>query len=183
MFTQNLPFRYARDEAISPEGVSPSSLHPETDIGSMGPGSCFADPTSLQYSLEGPGTPFKEEDDEDDEEETEILEPPLEPAPKRKRGRPRQNKRESVPSSSKKVVSQRVPHNLVERKYRESLNVEMERLRVNVPTLQHDSTSLAGPPKFSKASILAAAVDYIKTLEASAERLAGENEELMQAGW
>ncbi len=60
------------------------------------------------------------------------------------------------------------------------LNAEMERLRVNVPILpQHDGTSFAGPPKPSKATVLAAAVDYIKMLEAETGRLAEENEKLM----
>lgn len=105
----------------------------------------------------------------------EVVEPTLGPAPRRRRGRPKL-KRGSSDESSKKVVSQRIPHNQVERKYREMLNAEMERLRLNVPTLsQYDSTFLSGPSKPSKATILAAAVDYIKTLEAEAERLTDEN--------
>lgn len=115
-------------------------------------------------------------DDEEEEEEEEEDVP--EHQPKRKRGRPKLNRRESI-SSSKGKVSQRVPHNQVERKYREALNAEMERLRVNIPTLpQHDGSSLAGPPRPSKATVLSAAVDYIKQLEADTERLAEQNEDL-----
>jgi len=76
-------------------------------------------------------------------------------------------------------MSQRVPHKEVERKYRQVLNSEMEKLRVNVPTLpQHDGTSLADPLKPSKTAVLAAAVDYIKSLEAENKRLTEENEGL-----
>jgi len=73
----------------------------------------------------------------------------------------------------------RLPHNQVERKYREGLNSELERLRRAVPTLpQRDSSDLTGPPKPSKATVLASAIDYIKFMEAEHERLAEENERL-----
>lgn len=125
-----------------------------------------------------PQSPAEEEAEDDiavkiQEEERVIAEVP----PKRKRGRPKLQRTESSPNSSKNKTSQRVPHNQVERKYREMLNAEMERLRVNVPTLpQHDMSSLAGAPKPSKATVLAAAVDYIKHLESEMERLGEENE-------
>jgi len=133
-------------------------------------------PMSLQYTREVQGVP---EEEEEDEEEQNIIELPVEPTPKRKRGRPRISRRASEASSLKKKVSQRVPYNQVERKYRQMLNAEMERLRLKVPTLpQHTDISLAGPPKPSKATVLAAAVDYIKLLEADTKRLSEENEEL-----
>jgi len=145
-------------------------------IGNFCSDSYFVDPTSSQHNLEVQGTP---EEDETDEESQAIVEPSLAPAPKRKRGRPKLNRSASETSPSKNAVSQRVPHNQVERKYRQMLNAEMERLRNNVPTLpQHDGASLAGPPKPSKATVLAAAVDYIKRLEAETERLTEENEGL-----
>lgn len=60
------------------------------------------------------------------------------------------------------------------------LNAEMERLREHIPTLpQDDGTPFAGPSKPSKATVLAAAVDYIKELEGETERLTEENEILM----
>ncbi|KAF2089862.1 hypothetical protein K490DRAFT_62740 [Saccharata proteae CBS 121410] len=92
----------------------------------------------------------------------------------------------------------RLPHNQVEKKYREGLNTELERLRRAVPTLPQRSTSTAGaasgtgdaaeyvggggPPKPSKATILASAVDYIKYLEGENERLGALNEELRAEG-
>jgi hypothetical protein len=112
-----------------------------------------------------------------------------EPEPKRvarKRGRPRISRVESdstndgsYADSQKYRSSRRLPHNQVERKYREGLNSELERLRRAVPTLpQRDSADLTGPPKPSKATVLASAIDYIKFMEAEHERLAEENERL-----
>ncbi|KAF2497699.1 hypothetical protein BU16DRAFT_441345, partial [Lophium mytilinum] len=121
--------------------------------------------------------------------ESSPLENTEEPEPKRvarKRGRPRINRIESDPTndtsyadSQKYRSSRRLPHNQVERKYREGLNSELERLRRAVPTLpQRDSSDLTGPPKPSKATVLASAIDYIKFMEAEHERLAEENERL-----
>ncbi|OCK77138.1 hypothetical protein K432DRAFT_359152 [Lepidopterella palustris CBS 459.81] len=109
-----------------------------------------------------------------------------EPTPKRvqrKRGRPRiirtETEADSTGDSPKSRVSRRLPHNQVERKYREGLNSELERLRRAVPTLpQRDSGDLTGPPKPSKATVLASAIDYIKFMETERERLAEENERL-----
>jgi len=108
-----------------------------------------------------------------------------EPAPKRvarKRGRPRLHRADSDPGSNddgKARQSRRLPHNQVERKYREGLNAELERLRRAVPTLpQRDSTDLTSPPKPSKATVLASAIDYIKSIEAERDQLRRENESL-----
>lgn len=111
-----------------------------------------------------------------------------EPSPKRvqrKRGRPRINRSETDPTnystsdSLKSRPSYRLPHNQIERKYREGLNSELERLRLAVPTLpQRDSSDLAGPPKPSKATVLASAIDYIKAIETERDRLLEENEGL-----
>lgn len=136
------------------------------------------DSTSLQDRLDVTFSPMIDEEDEEDEEAV-MGEPSPEPQTKRKRGRPKLNRRESGSSSSKNTQRQRIPHNQVERKYRENLNIEMERLRVNIPLLpQHNSDSLATPPKPSKATVLAAAVEYIVWLEAETKRLATENERL-----
>lgn len=110
--------------------------------------------------------------------------PELEPPPKRKRGRPRLDRAESDPSygmSSRKAprISKRQPHNEVERKYREGLNAELERLRLAIPTLpQWDGESLSGPPKSSKATVLATAIDYIRRLEREKGGLRAENQRL-----
>lgn len=145
-------------------------------MGDFYPDSYFSDPTSLCHKLDVQDTPG--EDGTDKEIQVTAEQSPM-PAPKRKRGRPKLDRRASETSSSSNVVSQRVPHNQVERKYRQMINAEMERLRISVPILPHcDGTSLAGPPKPSKATVLAAAVDYIKMLEAETKRLVKENEGL-----
>jgi len=175
-FNRNLPPGYAQSGTLSLGTASPISLSPRMATGNSWSDSYFADPTSSQHKLEARDTT---NEDETDKESQATVEPSVAPTPKRKRGRPKPNRRASEPSPSKNTICQRVPHNQVERKYRQMLNAEMERLRINVPTLpQHDGTSLAGPPKPSKATVLAAAVDYIKMLEAETERLTEENEVL-----
>ncbi|KAF1999162.1 hypothetical protein P154DRAFT_437801 [Amniculicola lignicola CBS 123094] len=120
--------------------------------------------------------------------------------PPRKRGRPRLDRSStsssfaptpartfsssSQPSSSSCKVkpTQRLPHNQVERKYREGLNSELERLRRAVPTLiQRDTRDLTSPPKPSKATILASAIEYIKTTERERDMLRLEVERLRGA--
>ncbi|KAI8933822.1 hypothetical protein NX059_009524 [Plenodomus lindquistii] len=78
----------------------------------------------------------------------------------------------------------RLPHNQVERKYRESLNTQLESLRRVVPALQQDSRACDGadiedlptPSKPSKAVILASATAYIKQQEKDKKSLADENQ-------
>ncbi|KAF3001560.1 hypothetical protein E8E13_009806 [Curvularia kusanoi] len=96
----------------------------------------------------------------------------------RKRGRPRLDRNVDVElqlaSSAKQCIQSRsrVPHNQVERKYREGLNSEIEKLRRAVPTLpQSDEIGVIGQPKPSKAVVLAAAVDYIKSTERERDEL------------
>jgi hypothetical protein len=77
----------------------------------------------------------------------------------------------------------RLPHNQVERKYRESLNTQLESLRRVVPSLQQnqgtcdgaDIEDLPTPSKPSKAVILASATAYIKQQEKDKKSLADEN--------
>jgi len=113
--------------------------------------------------------------------------PEPQPPPKRKRGRPRLIRADSESSygdsmSRKPRLSKRQPHNEVERKYREGLNAELERLRMAIPTLpQWDSQLLHGPPKPSKATVLASAIDYIHKMELERDRLQRENE-VLRAG-
>ena len=91
--------------------------------------------------------------------------------PPRKRGRPRLHRNpsgssERILASDKIAHPQRVPHTQVERKYREGLNTELERLRRAVPTLlQSQKADVIGAAKPSKAMVLAAAIEYIKTIE------------------
>jgi hypothetical protein len=117
--------------------------------------------------------------------EIEVPAKPAPPAP-RKRGRPRLNHADTDPNAlcpagkPRSKCTRRLPHNQVERKYRESLNAELDRLRRAVPTLpQHDnSTEVGGPPKPSKATVLASAIEYIKAIESDREKLIEEVERL-----
>lgn len=78
----------------------------------------------------------------------------------------------------------RLPHNQVERKYRESLNTQLESLRRVVPSLQQnqrgcdgaDIEDLPTPSKPSKAVILASATAYIKQMEKDKKAVAEENQ-------
>ena len=121
-----------------------------------------------------------------------LSEEPTAKRPQRKRGRPRLDRSntntnvETMSStSSPSTKSQRpgrLPHNQVERKYREGLNSELERLRQAVPTLpQSDEAGAMGQPKPSKAMVLSSAIEYIKILEAERDALREDNERLRQA--
>ncbi|KAF1851381.1 uncharacterized protein K460DRAFT_271438 [Cucurbitaria berberidis CBS 394.84] len=78
----------------------------------------------------------------------------------------------------------RLPHNQVERKYRESLNTQLDSLRRVVPSLQQNSRACDGADiedlpttsKPSKAVILASATAYIKQQEKEKKSLADENQ-------
>lgn len=78
----------------------------------------------------------------------------------------------------------RLPHNQVERKYRESLNTQLDSLKRVVPSLQQnpracdsaDIEDLPAPSKPSKAVILASATAYIKQMEREKKSLADENQ-------
>jgi hypothetical protein len=89
--------------------------------------------------------------------------------PARKRGRPRIYRHSSACSSrsaASEKAPDRIPHNQVERKYREGLNMVRERLRRAVPTLaQSEKDDFMGAVKPSKAMVLSAAIDYIKKIE------------------
>ncbi|KAH7090402.1 hypothetical protein FB567DRAFT_419122, partial [Paraphoma chrysanthemicola] len=106
--------------------------------------------------------------------------------PQRKRGRPRIERentslQSSASSSTKGQRASRLPHNQVERKYREGLNAELEKLRKAVPTLpQSEDAGGMGQPKPSKAMVLAGAIDYIKRIEKERDTLLGEIERLKQ---
>ncbi|KAF3052767.1 hypothetical protein E8E11_011190 [Didymella keratinophila] len=115
-----------------------------------------------------------------------ALEDPSSERPQRKRGRPRLDRTETISStsspSSKSQKTGRLPHNQVERKYREGLNAELERLRRAVPTLpQSDEAGAMGQPKPSKAMVLASAIEYIRKLEAENSALKVDNDRLRQA--
>jgi len=91
---------------------------------------------------------------------------------------------EAPPAEEGKPKSRRrLPHNQVERKYRESLNTQLESLRRVVPALQQnprvcdgaDIEDLPAPSKPSKAVILASATAYIKQVEKENKTMQEEN--------
>ncbi|OAK98274.1 hypothetical protein IQ06DRAFT_30538 [Phaeosphaeriaceae sp. SRC1lsM3a] len=106
--------------------------------------------------------------------------------PQRKRGRPRldglETETQAASSSSGKFQrTRRLPHNQVERKYREGLNSELERLRKAVPALAHgEDGTTAGQPKPSKAVILSSAIEYIRKIESERDALKEEVERLKE---
>jgi hypothetical protein len=104
-------------------------------------------------------------------------------SPHRKRGRPRLYRPASGGSTTtpinKASRSQCMPHTEVERKYREKLNTELERLRRAVPILpQSDATDATSAAKPSKSMVLAVAIDYIKELERQRDTAVEEVERL-----
>ncbi|KAF1955179.1 hypothetical protein CC80DRAFT_88930 [Byssothecium circinans] len=89
-----------------------------------------------------------------------------------------------APTADEKAKPRRrLPHNQVERKYRESLNTQLESLRRVVPSLQQnracdgaDIEDLPAPSKPSKAVILASATAHIKQIEKERKSLQDENQ-------
>lgn len=105
---------------------------------------------------------------------------PSPPGGKKKRGRPKSEILQVEDRKENKEFERpRLPHNEVERKYRESLNLGFEKLRATVPTLpKYDSGAASVAQKQSKAAVLGAAIEYIKYLEGENEKLVEENKQL-----
>jgi hypothetical protein len=75
-----------------------------------------------------------------------------------------------------------IPHNKVERKYREGLNAELERLRRAVPTLlqqSHEGSGI-GQPKPSKSMVIVAAIKHIEMVTQERNMLQSENDEIRE---
>jgi hypothetical protein len=106
----------------------------------------------------------------------------------RKRGRPRLSQTNNMTSTStvstdnsSSTKSRRQPHNQVERKYRENLNAELERLRLAIPAVPLKSAvdgGVVAQPKPSKAMVLAGAIEYIERLEMERNEYKAECERL-----
>jgi len=98
---------------------------------------------------------------------------------KRKRGRPRLIR---DPEDAKRPrpdrPSRRQPHNEIERKYREGLNTEMEKLRDAIPRLPQGP--IGQNQKATKAMVLKTAVEEIERLNSDYEKVSGENEKIKQ---
>lgn len=94
---------------------------------------------------------------------------------KRKRGRPRLIRGpEDTKRSRPDKTSRRQPHNEIERKYREGLNVEMEKLRHAIPRLPQLASGAGSKP--SKAAVLKIAVEEIESLRAEKAKALAEKE-------
>jgi hypothetical protein len=110
--------------------------------------------------------------------------PGEEPTLKRRRGRP---KLKRGPPDSIDILSpkrhqcvSRVPHNQVERKYREGLNSELARLSSVVPALSwSDKGAELGQPKPTKAMVISYATELIITIGSDNDELRKENEQLV----
>jgi len=108
-------------------------------------------------------------------------------APKRRPTFSHHTRERNSNRNSKHPTGKRVPHNIVERKYRNTLNSEMERLRCAIPHIAHLGVAADAPvgssqgSKPSKANILASAVAYIRNMEMECDRLNKKNDELQAA--
>lgn len=127
-------------------------------------------PPLLKRSFYSSSSESSSENDED------YNEAPAAKRPKRRPGRPQPERTSSISSSSSssKTQQQRVPHNQVERKYREGLNAQLEQLRRAVPTLCQVNDGERGKP--SKATVLVSAIAYIKSIERERDELTSEVE-------
>jgi hypothetical protein len=91
-------------------------------------------------------------------------------APKRQMGKPGQPKLDPIA---------RIPHNMVERKYREGLNAQLERLRRAVPALlQSDGGDGTIQPRPSKSMVIAAAINHIEMVTLERDMLQDENNKI-----
>ncbi|KAF2207453.1 hypothetical protein CERZMDRAFT_102350 [Cercospora zeae-maydis SCOH1-5] len=80
----------------------------------------------------------------------------------------------------------RVPHNLVERRYRDNLNNQIESLRLTLPSLRDaqpctgDYEDVSSPRMPSKAVIIQTAANYIQDLQSERGRLLESNKTLQE---
>lgn len=168
-------------DPISTEPFETACFSPNTHISSGTPSLCGDAPEKASSPSLSPHNVKREFPSSPDT----ASEEPTPKRPQRKRGRPRLDRTETISStsspSSKSQKTGRLPHNQVERKYREGLNAELERLRRAVPTLpQSDEAGAMGQPKPSKAMVLASAIEYIRKIEAERDGLKLENDRLRQ---
>ncbi|KAF2256865.1 hypothetical protein BU26DRAFT_499478 [Trematosphaeria pertusa] len=173
---EQFPSGFAFDTASNAfeSSVSPVTAHSRTPS-LCGDGPHYQAPSSPELS---PRPTLKREPTD---EGVELEEDPMPKRPQRKRGRPRldRSNTDTSSTSSKCHRTSRLPHNQVERKYREGLNAELERLRRTVPTLpQSEEGGVMGQPKPSKAMVLAGAIDYIKKIEKERDMYREENDRL-----
>ncbi|EOA90855.1 uncharacterized protein SETTUDRAFT_36355 [Exserohilum turcica Et28A] len=91
------------------------------------------------------------------------------PNASRKRGRPRKDC--PSPETFSPIArrnsdgTRRIPHNEVERKYREGLNASFRKLQCAVPSISQLSDAIIGTARPSKAVVIDSAIEYIHRLE------------------
>jgi hypothetical protein len=177
--------QYDTSYTIDPSSViaaEPTAFSPMTEASSRTPSLCSdaqqqAHSPSVSPRLVKLESPFSSASIEEQTTSKRVL---------RKRGRPRLDRSDTeilspISSSSKNQRTGRLPHNQVERKYREGLNSGLERLRRAVPTLPHNEDGgVMGQPKPSKAMVLSSAIDYIRSIEKERDALRIEVERLKQ---
>ncbi|KAF2681678.1 hypothetical protein K458DRAFT_420447 [Lentithecium fluviatile CBS 122367] len=103
---------------------------------------------------------------------------PVPHRPARRGGRPRLNR--SISDQSSCSDKGRIAHKQVERKYREGLNAELDRLRRSIPTLPRGDEGKFGHARLSKTMVLASAIDYIHKIEQEREVALQELERLRE---
>lgn len=179
-FAMGFPFNPITNDSFDSE---PCSVSPHNNA-SPTPSLCDDGPQPLKSSsLELSPRSLKREPPD------EVAEEPTPKCPQRKRGRPRldrnlSDKPSTSSASSKCQRTSRIPHNQVERKYREGLNSELDRLRRAVPTLpQFDEGGSMGQLNPSKAMVLMGAIEYIKKIKRERDALMEENERLRCSTW
>lgn len=103
-----------------------------------------------------------------------------EPVKPKKRGRPCLARSTSLDSNrTRRPAQPTIPHTEVERRYRERLNAELERLRGVLPTLQsREDADMIGAARPSKTMVLAVAIDYIRDLQRERDTAIAEVERL-----
>jgi hypothetical protein len=166
---------------------------PTFDIGTSITPSTSLHPTSLSHDDATPvpasSPPLSAPSEREKPEEAPALGEESAPKqPERKRGRPRLDRKLSgappAPPSKAPSWKHRQPHVQVERKYREGLNSDFDRLRRAIPTLlQSGEGAVMGQPKASKAMVLSCAVAYIAKIEHERDGLRQGNEKLGGSMW
>jgi hypothetical protein len=105
-------------------------------------------------------------------------------APKRQMRKPGQSKLDPIARSASGASTEgqcttSIPHNMVERKYRDGLNAQLERLRKAVPALlQSGDGDDTSQPKPSKSMVIAAAINHIETVTLERDMLQDENNKI-----
>jgi len=186
-------------ETTTLDAIEPPTFSPETHTTSRTPSLCddtqgpYAPLSPTTIKRESPAGSPRSPQESDTKANTSASTSTTSLRPARKRGRPRLDQYQTAnttpessssaakhPKTSPYQASTRLPHNQVERKYREGLNAELERLRRAVPTLPQSDEQ--GQPKPSKAMVLAGAIEYIRVVERERDEARAELARLKARG-